>query len=246
MFYLTDSFFLISSMRAFSFVFLLCCVSTQLLAQRPKPVMLFPDDCCKRDVLNGNCISDTGYVYAIPFEMGKDVKVAQTYNTAFSHKGLLAVDFKVKPGTPIHAARAGKVIDTKDDSKTVGLKAKHEFMANYVVVLHDDGTIARYRHLEYKGVAVKVGQVVEVGDLLGYSGHTGYSMFPHLHFEVRAHARLEENPAFLSTRFRTQEGVHHLRAWRKYRRVEDPNTIYTKVIPVPVHSDTTTVKKEGK
>lgn len=55
--------------------------------------------------------------------------------------------------------------------------------ANLVVVGHDDGTLASYGHLR-EGIPVAPGDVVERGQLLGWSGSTGFSGQPHLHFHV--------------------------------------------------------------
>jgi murein DD-endopeptidase MepM/ murein hydrolase activator NlpD len=54
--------------------------------------------------------------------------------------------------------------------------------ANYVVVKQNDGLYASYYHLQKGSVAVKVGQSVQCGQLLGRVGSSGVSAFPHLHF----------------------------------------------------------------
>ena len=56
--------------------------------------------------------------------------------------------------------------------------------ANTVAIVHDDGTVAEYAHLSPGAELVKLGQRVNAGELLGYSGNTGYSSGPHLHFIV--------------------------------------------------------------
>ena len=55
--------------------------------------------------------------------------------------------------------------------------------ANIVVVAHSDGTIASYGHLS-PGIFVSVGDSLVEGELLAYSGATGFVGQPHLHFHV--------------------------------------------------------------
>ena len=54
---------------------------------------------------------------------------------------------------------------------------------NYIAIEHPDGKVTIYGHLS--SVAVGVGQTVVQGQVIGYSGSTGNSSGPHLHFEVR-------------------------------------------------------------
>ena len=57
---------------------------------------------------------------------------------------------------------------------------------NYVVLQHDDGTTALYGHLTHDGAAVNVGDLVQQGSLIGFSGNTGNTANkPHLHFSVQ-------------------------------------------------------------
>jgi murein DD-endopeptidase MepM/ murein hydrolase activator NlpD len=104
------------------------------------------------------------------------------------HEGKLkyAVDFLVPIGTPIYAAASGTVVWIKDDSKVGGEnKKKYWNLGNRIVIKHKNGEYTAYEHLKYKGVVVKVGQKVRKGQLIGYSGNTGWSTIgPHLHFEV--------------------------------------------------------------
>ena len=72
-------------------------------------------------------------------------------------------------------------------------RAKPEFLeyrrTNFVIVLHDDGTLGEYMHLAPSGVRVTIGQRVDRGDELALSGNTGFSSTPHLHFQVMTAAR---------------------------------------------------------
>jgi len=97
-----------------------------------------------------------------------------------------AVDFLVSIGTSIFAAASGKVVWVKDDSKVGGKeKKKYWDLGNRIVIKHKFGEYTAYEHLKYKGVIVKIEQKLKKGQLIGYSGNTGWSTIgPHLHFEV--------------------------------------------------------------
>ena len=103
-----------------------------------------------------------------------------------THTGTLeyAVDFRLPVGTPIVAARAGRVAAVCSHFVKGGLDSKFRPRANFVAVQHSDGTYARYFHLRHNGVSVKKGDFVSPGDRLGLSGNTGFSSTPHLHFDV--------------------------------------------------------------
>jgi len=126
------------------------------------------------------------YLYRLPFQEGKKYRVSQSYNGKFTHntdKSRYAIDFKMKIGEQVHAARGGLVVRTIDRFKDHG---GSEFInkANLITIQHEDGTLGSYFHLDYKGVLVSVGDKVERGQLIGYSGLTGFTRGPHLHFVV--------------------------------------------------------------
>ncbi len=123
-------------------------------------------------------------IYALPFKMGTTHNVAQGYDGKFSHQGKKSIDFSMPVGTHIHAARKGVVVDLKENSKYGCADKSCLDQGNYVTIYHSDGTFASYFHLDYKGVKVSVGDVVEQGQFIGLSGNTGWSSSPHLHFEV--------------------------------------------------------------
>jgi murein DD-endopeptidase MepM/ murein hydrolase activator NlpD len=87
-------------------------------------------------------------------------------------------------GTPVVAARAGIVLDVTLRYTEGGANLGFLNKANTVSVLHDDGTVAEYAHLSPGPAVIEAGERVKSGDLLGYSGSTGYSSDPHLHFIV--------------------------------------------------------------
>ncbi|MCW0463310.1 hypothetical protein NB705_000383 [Xanthomonas sacchari] len=94
------------------------------------------------------------------------------------------------------AARAGVVMEVRDDFRESGTDPRLGQAANLVRVVHADGSMAIYAHLAPGGVQVRVGQAVQRGDRLGLSGNTGLSSGPHLHFAVQLNRglRLESVP----------------------------------------------------
>lgn len=122
------------------------------------------------------------YAYDLPFEMGKKFKVIQGYNGNFSHTNLNAIDFRMPKGSKVLAARSGIVVKVIDSNR-IGCPSRRclEF-GNYISILHSDKSRAEYWHIMHKGVTVKVGDKIIKGDLIAYSGSTGWSSEEHLHF----------------------------------------------------------------
>ncbi len=124
--------------------------------------------------------------FEIPWPRGQAFTVGQAFGGAKSHDGDLryAVDFPMPEGVAIHAARAGLVTHLEQRYSEGGWRKDLFEKSNYVILAHTDGTLSRYLHLRHRGAAVHLGQWIDEGQLLGYSGNVGYSNGPHLHFEV--------------------------------------------------------------
>jgi murein DD-endopeptidase MepM/ murein hydrolase activator NlpD len=135
---------------------------------------------------NKDAHHDDSYRYRLPYKKGTSHYVSQGFNGKYTHKGhsQYAVDFAMKEGTKVYAARGGIVVKTKSDSNKGGYDKKFASFGNYVTIQHNDGTLATYYHLKRHGVVVHVGDRVERGYHIGYSGNTGYTSGPHLHFAV--------------------------------------------------------------
>ena len=116
-----------------------------------------------RDLKEGKFKEDSSYIYSLPFEKRKKVFLIQAYDSKMSHRGELALDFKVKKGTKICAARDGVVISLRKDSDRGGLKQENLSDGNFISVRHNDGSVAHYWHLQKDGVLVNIGDGIRRG-----------------------------------------------------------------------------------
>ncbi|MFN3392385.1 MAG: peptidoglycan DD-metalloendopeptidase family protein [Meiothermus ruber] len=114
-----------------------------------------------------------------------------TITTYFGRRGVFqrfhtGIDLAAPVGTPIYAARAGQV-DTAGWSRYgYGL---------HVIINHGGAQETLYAHMSR--IAVRPGQWVRRGELIGYVGSTGWSTGPHLHFEVRVGGAARNPMAYL-------------------------------------------------
>lgn len=97
-------------------------------------------------------------------------RIHPIYGTRRLHAG---TDFGVDEGTPVHAADGGVVVEA-------GWISGYGYT---VIIDHGNGMSTLYAH--NSDVAVSPGQTVSKGQVVSYSGNTGGSTGPHLHFEVR-------------------------------------------------------------
>jgi len=167
-----------------------------------------------------DAVHDDDHVYQLPFASGESFPVLQGYGARFSHTGLerWTVDFDMPVGTPVHAARGGVVVRVQERHDRSCWEPGCGRYANFVVVLHEDMTTGEYYHLMHRGASVSVGQQVEPGALIGYSGDTGKSTMPHLHFGVYRASSWGRTQS-LPVRFDTAAGlVEQPRSGRRYRR----------------------------
>ncbi len=104
------------------------------------------------------------------------------YRWGRMHEG---IDISVPEGTPVRAAKSGTVI----------LASYYGGYGNYICVDHGGGLSTCYAHLS--GYASSSGQRVSQGQVIGYSGNTGSSTGPHLHFEVRINGAAQDPMGYL-------------------------------------------------
>ena len=164
----------------------------------------------------GKITEDTSYLYSLPYKEGEKFLLVQGYFSILSHKNRAALDFKMKKGTPITAARNGVVTRVKQDGKKGGWSRKYRQDGNMIIIQHEDGSRAGYWHLQHNGALVNVGDTVEQGQEIGLSGKTGLALFPHLHFLVWTNrdGQWKQVP----TRFNTSKGDRYLKPFRFFKR----------------------------
>lgn len=129
-------------------------------------------------------LSETDFVYTLPFEKSKKHSIYQGYNGKFSHQDASSLDFSLQTGDKVYSARGGKVVTVVTENNRNCKTKECANFNNKIIILHSDGTFAEYVHLRQNGSVVKVGDEVSQGQHIGYSGNTGWSQGPHLHFSV--------------------------------------------------------------
>ncbi|MBC7890224.1 MAG: M23 family metallopeptidase [Ferruginibacter sp.] len=172
-----------------------------------------------RQLQKGIIKDDTSYVYNLPFAYNKSYCLVQGYFSRYSHKNRAALDFKMKKGTLVFAARDGIIIRIKEDGYKGGWNRKYRPEGNFIVVQHTDGSRAGYWHLQHDGALVNIGDTIQQGQLIGLSGRTGYALFAHLHFLVWSVNNTGQRQQ-TATRFRTSKGIVYLRPFRRYRNIK--------------------------
>lgn len=163
----------------------------------------------KSDLGDPSAVHQDDFAYALPFPANRHYLLTQGFNGKYSHQheqSRYAVDIAMPEGSEVLAARGGVVMDIANDFYGGGATAKNISRANYVRVLHSDGSMALYAHLQLESVKVAKGQKVKKGQLLGLSGSTGYSTGPHLHFAIQVNSGLK----LQSVPFKWQDKTGHL------------------------------------
>jgi murein DD-endopeptidase MepM/ murein hydrolase activator NlpD len=98
------------------------------------------------------------------------------------------IDIAVPEGTPIRAAASGTVALQQSEAESGGY-------GNYTCIDHGGGLSTCYAH--QSAFSVSLGDAVSQGEVIGYTGCTGYCLGPHLHFEVRIYGEVTDPMGYL-------------------------------------------------
>jgi len=129
--------------------------------------------------------------YRAPFAVAQQFMVTQAYPDQVTHVGpafRYAVDIAMPVGTQVYAARGGTVIEVASQFFEATADPDRATRANLIRVLHPDGTMSIYAHLNWDSIRVRPGQIIKRGEYIADSGNTGFSSGPHLHFAVQRNA----------------------------------------------------------
>lgn len=153
-------------------------------------------------------------LYVLPFQRGQSSVLGQGNCSDGSHRAgspvAYAYDFLMPVGTALVAVRSGTVVALEEQYFDGDHTPGHE---NFVDIRHADGTEAQYVHLTRNGVLVDVGDSVSQGAVIAFSGNTGDSSEPHLHFHVLS----DSAPSTIPVSFRNvQPAADRLVAGRTY------------------------------
>ncbi len=143
--------------------------------ERQKKAEVDRANAAARDSKRGNAdaasMADFGPVLQGNFRVTSGFGAKRSYET---HPG---IDYAAPVGTPVYAPQAGMVQFAAMSGKS----------GNLIKLDHGSGTVSNFLHLS--GFAVQQGDLVDKGDLLGYTGNTGHSTGPHLDYRVKVRGK---------------------------------------------------------
>lgn len=129
-----------------------------------------------------------GTVFDRPYRISSPFGARNIKNHPGASKNHKGIDFPVMTGTAIYAPADGYVEVVRPSKSKKG-------SGNFIRLEHGFGFESSYSHLSK--FAVTSGEFVQKGDLIGYSGNTGYSTGPHLHYEIKYRGRhIDPAPLF--------------------------------------------------
>lgn len=134
---------------------------------------------------------------------GYGMRIHPAHQTRRMHHG---VDFRARTGTPIYATGDGEVTQAR----------RWGTYGNFLEIDHGFGFETRYGHLSKYAEGIKSGAKVERGEIIGYTGDTGVTTGPHLHYEVRLNEKSVDPLSYLFGDISPEE-------YREYRKIAEEN-----------------------
>lgn len=118
--------------------------------------------------------------HVLPYPVGRSYTIGLSHCSGFPHiegePDQFAIDFIMDIGTLVTASRLGTIMFVEES----GLD--FESVNNMIVLRDEDGYFLQYQHLTHNGALVEEGDIVQIGDPIGFSGASGLASYPHLHF----------------------------------------------------------------
>ncbi|MDD2466367.1 MAG: M23 family metallopeptidase [Desulfobulbus sp.] len=120
---------------------------------------------------------------------------------SLSYNGHRGTDFALptlkmmEQGVNVLAAAPGTVMAIRDGEPDISVRTRGQAAlagkdaGNSVRIRHADGWETQYAHMKKGSIAVRVGQKIGAGTILGQVGLSGNTEFPHVHFSVRFRGR---------------------------------------------------------
>jgi hypothetical protein len=140
------------------------------------PAYQFPWRCDKQHLCTADNADDGHHEAGSISEFAYDFSMASDTKLRAARGGVVKIiHMETEPGDPCYQG-CGTVSDYC--ANKCGDKA------NILTIRHSDGTVSQYVHLNAAAPGLHEGQRVEQGELIAYSGNTGWSTGPHLHFMV--------------------------------------------------------------
>jgi hypothetical protein len=152
------------------------------------------------------------FTYPITQHFGEN---PQWYPLTKGHNG---IDWGIPLRTSIFATLPGTIIRVASDPNGYG---------NHIRISHGDGLVSLYGHMDaHHYTSLEVGDEVKAGQFIGYSGNTGRSTGPHLHFEVRrGNVAFDPEPYLTATIPGTDTEIEPPEAIFKARVLDDINVL---------------------
>jgi murein DD-endopeptidase MepM/ murein hydrolase activator NlpD len=180
---------------------------------------------------------DVDFVYILPVSKGKTIKalelsnLAETYFGNTKPKGWKAFQFAAVPGDTVFSARKGLVVEVKDGVESdPTLSYAYKGKANFILIEHEDGTLAQYDVLKKGSIMVKPGQTVFPHTPLAIAGTYDVESNTQVRFYIyylseeyldntdkSYNAKKTNYYSFVNPLFHTSEGDVHLKSAQDYR-----------------------------